>query len=160
MADDPFTEVLKKLWDLLEVSSEFSNLVRVGNRIKLWEGTLTADVKSDEESLSILDLPMVIIEPAGGVMNPIATSTDGNFIQTYRIKMMDGNLLLHKTYFPLKWAIFKALASIDSLLNLTYVRGILIEDGIDERNITGHPGWNMGIDIKVSMWWSRTLLKA
>lgn len=156
MADDPFTEVLKKIWDLFEANDEFSTLVKLGNREKLWSGNL----KAEEESFSITDLPRVIIEPAGSEMNPVATSTDGMIIQTYRVKMMDGNLLLHRSYFPLKWAIFKALASIDALLSLSYVRGILIEDGIDERNIIGHPGWNLGIDIKVKMIWSRAILKA
>ncbi len=160
MADDPFTETLKKIWDLLEANSELATLVKTGNRIKLWEGNVNPETKDMESELSIADLPLIHIEPAGGSMNPFITSTDGNAIQIYRIKMMDGNLLLHKSYFPLKWAIFKALASADGLLSLSYVRGITIEDGADERNTTGHPGWNLGIDIVVSMWWSRAILKA
>jgi len=156
---DPFTEVLQALWTLLETSTNITDLVKVGNRIKLWEGRLRPDVKDPESELTLSDLPMIVIEPMGGSMNPVITSTDGMAIQVYRIRMVTGNLLLQKEYFPLKWEIFKALASIDSLLNLNYVRKIVIEDGTDERSTGGHPGWTCGIDITVSMWWSRTYLK-
>lgn len=160
MADDPFTEVLKKIWDLLEGNSDIATMVTVGNRLKLWDGNLDPEVINPETELTETDLPMIIIEPAGSVMNPINTSTDGKVEQVYRIRMVAGNLLINAIYFPLKWAVFKALSNIDGLLSLTYVRGILVEDGIDERNLIGHPGWSLGIDIRVTMFWSRTFLKS
>jgi len=160
MADDPFTAVLKAIWDLLEDSPEFAGMVKVGNRVKLWEGKLRTESTDLDDLLTVSDLPLVVIEPSGGSMNPFATSTGGMVEQVYRIMMVDGNLLVHKIYFPLKWVIFKALASADSLLGLEYVRKIVIEDGVDERNISDHPGWNMGIDIRVTMAWTRAYLKA
>jgi hypothetical protein len=160
MADDPFTEVLKNIWTLLESNSEITSLVRVANRLKLWDGNLDPEVLNPETGLTETDLPMIIIEPAGGTMNPVHTSTGAMAEQVYRIKMIDGNLLINSVYFPLKWAIFKALANIDNLLGLTYVRGILIEDSSEERNFEGHPGWSLGIDIKITMMWSRTVLKS
>jgi len=159
---DPFTEVLQKIWELLESRSDITSVVSLGNRIKLWEGKLKPEGLQPDDDLSPSDLPLIIIEPVGGAMNPFHTSTDGYAVQGYRIRMMDGNLLLHKIYFPLKWAIFKALASLsrkDGLLNLSYVRKIEIEDGTDEQNTTGHPGWTLGIDIKVHLWWSREYLR-
>lgn len=159
MADDPFTAVLKGLWDLLEANAEFTGLVKIGNRVKLWEGKLRTENKSLDDLLTFSDLPLVIIEPGGGSMNPFATSTGGMVEQVYRLKMVDGNLLLHKVYFPLKWIIFKALASADSLLGLEYVRRIVIEDGTDDKNVADHPGWNTGIDIRVTMAWTRAYLK-
>jgi|TARA_R100000093_G_scaffold60439_1_gene31968 hypothetical protein len=156
MADDPFTAVLKALWDILEANSEFSSLVSLGNRRKLWTG----DTKIDKDSYSPADLPEVTIVPAGGTSNPVATSTGGNVIQIYRIQMLDGNLQASSSYFPLKWAIFKALASIDGLLSLSYVRGISVGDSVEERSFEDHPGWKLGIEIEVQMWWARTYLKA
>ena len=96
--EDPFTEVLKALWTLLETNNDFNSLVQIGNRVKLWSGNVKPDVIDEEGELSINDLPLVIIEPAGGSMNPSATSTGGNIVQRYRIRMIDGNLLLHKSY--------------------------------------------------------------
>jgi hypothetical protein len=160
MADDPFTEVLKKLWDLFEGNAEIATFVKVANRIKLWDGNLDPEVLNPDTELTTSDLPMVILEPSSGSMNPIHTSTDAMAEQVYRLRMMDGNLIPSAVYFPLKWAIFKALANIDLLLGLTYVKRILVEDGIDERNLSGHPGWSLGIDIRVTMFWSRTFLKS
>lgn len=157
MPDDPFTEVLKKLWDLLEAQSEVTDIVAVGNRVKYWEGNLKP--AQDRDRLSTTDLPRIVIDPAGGSFNPYATSTDAKAVQVYRIHWLDGKLLLHRSYFPLKWALCKALASADSLLSLSYVRHIRVEDGADEKN-TEHPGWMGGIDILVEMWWSRASLKA
>ena len=159
MPDDPFTEVLKKLWELLEAEPDVAALVKVGNRIKLWSGNTNPEAKDPEGDLTLGDLPLIVIEPAGGIFNPIMTSTDGMAEQVYRIKMKDGNLILSAVYFPLKWAICKALASADALLGLSYVRSIVVEDGVEGRNTTGHPGWNLGIDIRVKMIWSRVFLK-
>jgi len=97
---DPFTEVLQKIWELLESRADITDLVKIGNRGKLWEGNLKIASLGPEDDLSPSDLPLIIIEPIGGAMNPFATSTDGYAVQGYRIRMMDGNLLFTRFTFP------------------------------------------------------------
>ena len=73
--------------------------------------------------------------------------------------MLDGNEIPSEVYFPLKWAVIKALAYADQLLSLSFVRKIEVQDGTDERNTENHTGWNGAIDIIIHMWYSRTTLK-
>lgn len=155
---DPLTEVMNALWTLLEGQPEIKALVATHNRIKLTDTTK----KSSAEKIkySTADLPELVIEPSGGTMNPAATSTGALIIQRYGIGIADGDLRLHKTFFPLKWAVFKALAAIDNNLGLDYVRRITIEDVEDFRNTEKAPGWSAGFEIVVDMWFSRTELKA
>lgn len=155
MTTDPFTEVLQKLWQLLESRPVFTTLVASRNRITLWEGR----GKPEKTKHSIADLPEVTIIPIGGAVQPAASSTGAKITQIYRIIMVDGDLRLNKVFFPLKWAIVRSLASIDENLGLTYVRRIMVSDSVDEKNEEKHPGWNMGIDIEVDMWFDRTKLK-
>lgn len=155
---DPFTEVLGKLWELLETNAAFTSLVKIGNRIKLYEGSVKP--LGLLENRSQIDLPAITILPAGTIMNPAMTSTDAVIRQTYRIHAEDGNLLLSKTYFPLKWALFKSIVNMDNYLGLSYVRKIEIDDGSDTPNDETNPSWTMGIDIHVTMIWKRSFLKA
>ena len=155
MTTDPFTEVLKALWSLLETRPEIVSLVKTKNRIKLWEGA----AKQEKIKHSIADLPEIIIIPAGGQVQPAATSTGTRITQVYRIIMVDGDLRLHTVFFPLKWAIIRSLASIDENFGLSFVKRILVSDSMDDKNEESHPGWNMGIDIDVEMWFDREKMK-
>lgn len=155
MTTDPFTEVLKAFWDMLESRPEFTSLVTIKNRIKLWEGS----AKPEKTKISVADLPEVAIIPIGGEYNPTASSSSVSITQVYRIVMVDGDLRLHKTFFPLKWAVLKAMSNLDKYLNLPYVRQVVVSEHIDDRNDEGHPGWNSGIDIQVGMWFDRTIMK-
>lgn len=155
---DPFTEVLNALWRLLESDTTITSMVSTKNRIKLTEGSVKPR-EPDRHTTS--DLPEIRIEPAGGQIEPAVSSGSSRATQVYRITMADGNLLVHKSYFPLKWAIFKALVRIDANLGLDYVRRITLGDDFEDRNEQpqGHPGWNCGLDITVEMWFSREQLK-
>jgi len=115
--------------------------------------------KPEKTKHGIADLPEVTIIPAGGAVQPAGSSTGARITQIYRIIMVDGDLRLHKVFFPLKWSIVRSLASTDENLGLTYVRRIMVSDSVDEKNEEIHPGWNMGIDIEVEMWFDRTKLK-
>jgi len=155
---DPMTEVLDALWELLESQPEITALVSTGNRIKLTDRTKKSDPEKDKYSTS--DLPEITIEPGGGNMNVAATNTGARIVQRYEVGLVTGELRLHKVFFPLKWAVFKALVSIDNNLGLSYVRRILLEDVEDFRNIEKVPGWSAGFAIVVEMWFERALLKS
>lgn len=155
---DPLTAVMNALWALLEGQPEVVALVATKNRIKLTDTTKSAS--AEKLKYSTADLPELLIEPSGGDMNPAATNTGARIIQRYGIGIADGDLRLHKTFFPLKWAVFRALAAIDNNLGLDYVRRITLEDVEDFRNTEKAPGWSAGFEIVVEMWFSRTELKA
>jgi len=157
MSVDPFTEVLQKLWEILEANSDFATAVKAGNRGKLWVGNVKPPIKDE---LSNSDVPYVSILPVGSTFNPFATSTDAIIEQTYGIRMVDGNLKINSAYFPLKFYIIQALANVDALLGLSYVRKIDVGDGTDDNDNSSIPGWEGGIDITVTMIFNRITLKS
>lgn len=156
--DDPFTYVLRQIWAALEDQPEFTELVPAGNRIKLYEGTSDPN----KYTFSIADMPFVKIEAAGGAINMAVDSTTAKITQIYSLVGVGGDLRINKHYFPLKWAILKALASHDDYFSVDYVRRVVLTDYVMSSNveIEGHPGYAGGFDIAAELWLNRDYLKA
>lgn len=155
MSADPFTQVLDKLWELLEAQSEVTDLVAARNRIKLHQSY----GRPEKLKQSLADLPELIIEPSGGGANVHGTSTHAKVIQRYSIGLKGRDLRVHATFFPLKWAVLKALASTDANLGLSFVRNVIIEDSRDTPREEQHPGWESVLEVVVEMWFSRDSMK-
>ncbi len=157
-AADPLSQVLNALWELLEAQPEVTALVATHNRIKLSSATVVSQPQKLKHSTG--DLPELMIVPAGGSCNPHASSQSAQLVQRYGVGIVDGDLRVHKSFFPLKWAIFKALASIDGNLGLSFVRRIVVEDIEDLPSDAKAPGWSAAFSIVVELWYKRSDLKA
>jgi len=152
---DPFTEVLKALWALLESNARFTALVSEHNRIKIWEGAL----KPEKDKYSSADFPMVEIVPAGNQLNMSASSSSAKVTQRYKISMTDGDKRPTVKFFLLKWIIFMTLANLDKDLGLTYVINTSLADVSDSPNTEKHPGWGTEFDVDVEMHFDRATMK-
>lgn len=115
MADDPLTQVYDFIWTTLEAESDFTDIVPVGNRIKL---TAAKAVHYIAHRIS-KDFPVVTLEPDGGAFN-FGTTSDRNQIDlTFALRAMTSEIAIKSTgsvvgLHDLKWIIFKALgAAID-----------------------------------------------
>lgn len=155
---DPFTETLAAIWTLLESSTDFTDMVKTKNRIKLNLGSS----KPIPTEYSLADFPMVIIEPFGNInINMSKSSSSASFIQRYRITAYDGDKRPTKYYFPLKWTIFCILANTDADLGLSYVKNVNFADMGDEVGEDEvHPGWYTTFDVDVEMWFDRAYMKS
>ena len=159
MSDDPFTQTIEKIWELLEADTAVAALVKKGNRVKL-TGDGQVPIKS---SVQDGDMPELIIEPAGGPMNPHATSTSVSITPRFAITTATGNLMVDAKLFPLKWALLKALFKMcNDNLDLAFVTNADIVDpaaegydaaGAEQR---GTSGWSLGLTVQVEMSFVRT----
>lgn len=158
---DPFTQVIERLWDLIEADGELAGLVKPGNRIKL-TGDGQIPMKA---SVQDGDMPELAIEPVGGSLNPHYTSTSLSVTQLYRFSLVTGNLMVDAVLFPVKWALLKLLVRIcgNQLEELPFVTnadliGEAIEEGFDraqEKN-RGTSGWALGLTLSVAMTFNRS----
>jgi hypothetical protein len=159
MADDPFTQTLNKLWDLLESHEEFTNLVRLGNRVKL----TAADPDPYKPRAQSADLPEVRVEPNGGQAELFATSTSTRAVQNYAILVTTGDLRVNKLLFPLKWELMKALSKSGDNLGLAFVKKVRIgelTESTERKGAPGTRGWSGTITVTVEMWFPNSQLQA
>lgn len=107
MIVDPFTEVLESLWDCLESNSEFANLVKVGNRIRVHLGSTQPYKKQSSDA----DFPEVVIEPAEYAYEINHSSGSYQVEQNYSVIVTGRSLAVNNSFLPVKAAIFKALVN-------------------------------------------------
>jgi len=148
---DPFTQIYNGIWVLLEANTSFTDLVKVGNRIK-FSGTNEKPTKAE---VTFGDLPEVALIPTGSSDNFTLSSTSVELVRTFTIMISTGTLRLNKYLFPIEWACLKALyAGVDSL-NLSFVDKFRVGASTqypenDELN-RGSAGWSSVIDIEVTI---------
>lgn len=143
--EDPFTTVYNRLWDLLENNGELASLVKIGNRIKS-----TKDAA--KKTYSNADLPELRIEPSGGKCEIKKTNTTMPITQNFSVVCTTGDLRVHKSFLPVKWALLNALTDTIGNLGLSFVRHIALTDVVDGANSERFPGWNTAFEISVEMW--------
>lgn len=157
MADDPFSQTLEKLWELLESHEGFCRLVRLGNRRKT-----AAAHDSVKGRLLPADLPEVRIEPAGGQADLLATSTSSQAVQDYLISAACGTGAPESLLLPLKWELMKALSRAGAGLGLDFVRKVRVGEPAarpqDKPDATA--GWTVRLTVSVEMWFSTSQLQA
>ena len=144
---DPFTEVLEKLWLLLEEDTYFCITVKNVNRIKLQDKF----DKPEKTEFSTADFPQVTIEPGEGAFD-VRASTNSTMVQlNYAIEVVTGDLKPTRSLFPLMWRILKILTDTPSNLGLEYVQDISTPNFALARNEELHPGWNVVFNVIVTM---------
>ncbi len=158
MADDPFTQTLDKIWDLLESHTGFTDLVRLGNRIKV-SGTNPDPYKPRPQSA---DLPEVRVEPEGGKVELFATSSSSRATQDYAVSLVTGDVRVNKQLFPLKWEMMKALSKSGDNLGLSFVTKVRVREvgeSVGQEDHRVKRAWSGKWIISVEMWFANSQLQ-
>lgn len=161
MADlDPFTQVYNALWEMLETRSVINKMVRLGNRIRL-DGKNRDPIKN---SVGVRDLPEILIVPGNSAPHIQRTSNSSTCLETIEIRVSTGDQRIHELLYPLKWEIYRALATwatkLQSLMwkNKTFVRlakPVSASDVVTDSDLNrGVIGWSTIWACEVEMWFS------
>ena len=150
MADDPFTQAYDKIWDLLESQDGFTDLVRLGNRVRL-AGSKAGPPKPHPQAA---DLPEVSIAPAGGQIELFVTSTSSRAVQDYSVVVRTGQGSADAALLPLKWELMKALSKSGDNLGLSFVRKVRVRDVAEADSSSG------SLTVSVEMWFANSQLQS
>ena len=141
---DPWTQVLNRLWAILEANAAFAALVKPGNRIKF---TDTANQNPIKENIQAGDLPEVTIEPTTAQDQWAYTSTSVGFTQVWSVKLATNDMRLVGAASPLRWIVVKTLFEAGDKIGLDFVVSTRISpcllntyDPVENR---GTKGWTV-----------------
>lgn len=163
MADNPFSLVYLKLWDMLETSSMVTNLVRVGNRQKFDSNYGPKPVTID------VDKPELILQPESFIADLKATSSTTDITKDYTLFISTGNWDLDKYFNSLSWELIRAVLQWDTQLvalkwnEKSFVREMALteaEEGTEQDEESRQPqGWAAVWRIQVMMQFLTTDLR-
>jgi len=118
-SNDPFSQVDRALWDLLEAHEGFTDRVRSGNRIKFSGGGSRSPMK---DQVSEADLPEVRLIPTGGTPTLEIDSHTCQVVRRWEIQIATGDQRVDeagdltgtdKAYgaslLPVEWEILRAM---------------------------------------------------
>lgn len=170
MADEqnPFTQVYNALWTMLEAHTGFTDLVRIGNRIK-FTGTRTDPNKPE---IMTADLPEVRLIPIGTSPHIQRTSNSGSVVKRFEIQLATGQIRLDQegsegigaSLFPIEWEILRAMHGWQGVLGTltwngkTFVRlvrpGQVNELSVQPEMSRSIRGWVALWACEVEMWFT------
>jgi len=163
---NPFILLYDALWELLESYAGFTDLVRLGNRIK-FSGDNRAPVKQEMQSA---DLPEVRLVCTGGTPHVQRTSGSSSCTKTFSVQIATGDQRYNESLFPVEWAIYKAMARWQSILGALIWEGesfvkqcqpVSSRIGLAEFDVArGIKGWTSVWEIEIDMWFSTAILQA
>ena len=159
MALDPFTQAYLNIWQALEASTDFTALVKLGNRIKL-AGTDIAEAAPTPMKSSIMDAdtPEAALIVGGGVLGLDDTMSSSSIVQYYELALTTNDLRLKAAgntgLLPLYWSVVKAIHKAgNSLLSCPNVFRVrvprLIQLPAKKEENRGMAGWVSVITIAV-----------
>jgi len=142
---DPLSEVYAEFWDQLETVSDLTDLVKAGNRLKFDKRNAI------KMNLSTIDVPELRVVVVGGEPKPRASNLRG-WTETYEIGVVTGDQRLEDVFFPLRWALIKAVHAVETgliLLDLSAYDGTVVSvnpqsvrDGVSAADeARGIDGW-------------------
>lgn len=145
---DPLTQQYIAMWKMLETHKGFDQLVKVGNRARLFDRD-KAPVKA--ETLTA-DLPEIRIHPAVTRPHFQRTSNGSSILCGWQVVVVTGSILVDEVLLPLEWEVYRAMANWAATLQiLTWrskqfvkiLRAVSIEHGMlrDDLN-RGIRGWS------------------
>jgi len=161
---NPFVQVYNALWDLLEAHAGLTDLVPVGNRIKM------VDDNRDpiKDQISSADVPELRLVPIGGTPHIFRTSSSSSCIKRYEIQISSGHQTVEMLY-NVEWEILRAMMSwIPTLMDLTWegkkfvklVRPGEMPEGVTSQDLNrGIVGWSTLWACEVTMWFHSDDLK-
>jgi len=155
---DPFTVAYDAIWDLLESEKAVTDLVLLGNR---WKYT-DASLDPGKHNIQTADLPELALAPVSGGTTTF-TSSSVSVTTNLILRGVSGDLRVDQVFFPLKWAVVKALAKFRADTPFEFINNIWITDfsdaidGLEEHR--GIRGWAMRVGITVEMWFNMDELR-
>lgn len=160
---DPYTQVVRGLWDLLEASPHFAALVKVGNRIKFTETAKRDPMKAE---LGTQDVPEVRIVCVASEPHLHRTSNSSTDKVQFQIQVASGDKRMHVAHFPVKWAVYRALKNwIPYMMSLRWngeqfvklVAPVSVQEGTEKPELNrGIIGWSAVWACDAELWF-RTL---
>lgn len=103
-SNDPFSMVMRTLWEMANENAVFTDLVKPGNRIDFTDETNRDPIK---QNIQDADVPEVILVPSGTpATNLCATSSTSSIIKRYSWLISTGDLRATLRLMPVEWAIF------------------------------------------------------
>lgn len=113
MSGNPFSMIHDAIWELLERRTEFSDLVRHGNRIKY-----TSDTNRDPEKREVAsaDVPEVRILPTAWQPHLQRTSNSSTGWIEFSIQLASGDWRANKFILPVMWAVWRAMSNWKSVI--------------------------------------------
>jgi hypothetical protein len=161
---NPISQVYAGIWTMLEANSDFTSLVRAGNRIKYVDGNMAAT----KQTLSDNDTPQVAVMPLG--LSPhLDKSSSTSYLGTlWSIELVSGTVKT-ETLSQLDWAIYRAMADWRTHLSAltwnsrTFVslfRPMKVDNDFELRRKLRVPeGWNALWTGECQMWFQSTEVK-
>jgi len=157
---DPLSTVYDAVWAVLENHAGFTDLVPVGNRIKL-SGT---NPDPNKTQVASQDVPEVRIIPAGGACHLLRTSNGSSITKRFSIQVASGDQRVTEVTYPVQWEIYRAFSkSLSTLLELVWAgkkfvktcKLIEVQEGItDTELMRGIKGWTTLVVCEIEMWFS------
>lgn len=111
MANSPLVLIHDALWTMLEAHAGFTELVPVGNRIKL----TNIRGQAIKPRTSTADMPEVRIIPTGGLPHLQRTSNSSTILKRWEVQAVSGETHIIKMM-DLEWEVFRALSRWDTHL--------------------------------------------
>lgn len=150
---DPFTQIERALWHVLESHSPFTDLVKPGNRIKFAHTDTGRDPIKDE--LQTADMPEVMILPTTTAGKNRSSKGPG-ITQSFNLVITTGDTRTWVKLYPVKWEVYRAFEKLNDQIKhlcpfVTQVNVGGFSDGfnVGEQRERGPRGWNSVLDIGV-----------
>lgn len=106
-ASDPASLVYDSIWATLEAKSAFTDLVKVGNRMKFNDSAPRDPMKRE---VLTEDKPEVRVVGLKSDMHLQSSSNSSFWDITYSIQIATGERRITRVLFPVMWAIYRAMA--------------------------------------------------
>ncbi len=161
---DPLTITYNKLWDMLEAHQGFTDLVRVGNRVKFAGDA----IDPDKDIVSEGDLPQVGIMAETGGAHLFSDSNASRLTERYGIIVVTGDKRLTHHLYPVRWEVFRAMSKWQSVLTglkwdgnpfqVTLARPT--ESSYLIAALKGVTGWTMLWGLEVDLHFGTTAMQA
>jgi len=155
LSPDPFTQVERAIWQVLEAHTGFAALVKANNRVNFANPSGSTDPVRD--SLQTSDMPEVMILPTNASPSNRRSSGPG-LTQSFNLVITSGDARTHAKLNPVKWAAWSALERLNDQLKdrcpfVAQVNTGSFADGFStgEQPERGPRGWNSVLQIDVVM---------
>ncbi len=165
LADNPIRLVYAAIWEMLEAKTEFTNLVKIGNRIKYTN--TTGDRAPDKDTVSDADLPQVRVTHTGIIPHLFRVTGGSSLVIRWETEVASGDQRF-ATELDVAWAIYRAMTGwathIQTLTwkDETFARLYRAqENDADFMKVNadrGISGWSSLWTGEVEMWFSTTQL--
>lgn len=142
MADNPFTRVYNKVWDILEASSDFTAIFPVGNRVKFNSDTLRSPLK---EKITSADVPEIMVHMPNMNINLNNSSNTTKIVTKLQIVVNTGDYRINLFLNNIQWLLLCILKDAeseictltwrgDSFCKILRINDIAIGDRIENRD--------------------------